>query len=257
MIQPITGSAGAESDRAQRVTEAKRRARHVLQSASHASVPGEVAGATRSAMGVVIGVVVVWVLLTTGGAGVATARLTAVAGVGFALAAGISEGLRVRARLGRLERELERERREIRDDREHECDEVRVLYEAKGFSEPLLGQVVDTLCADDERLLKVMMHEELGLATEQLEHPVTVGVITTVTALGSAAVVTAAVGWLPPAAQAIGVPAVASIWITVLAWLRSQLTDHDVVDLMASWLLAATVVVGTVYFLARLSVETG
>ena len=46
------------------------------------------------------------------------------------------------------------------------------MYRAKGFSGKLLDDVVDVLMADDNRLLKVMMEEEMGLVLRGYEHPI-------------------------------------------------------------------------------------
>ena len=45
------------------------------------------------------------------------------------------------------------------------------MYAAKGFSGKLLDEVVEVLMADDNRLLRVMLEEELGLTLEAIEHP--------------------------------------------------------------------------------------
>jgi len=75
------------------------------------------------------------------------------------------------ARLERLHRTLEEERWEIEHNREQERDELRALYEAKGFEGKLLDDVMDVLMADGDRLLKIMIEEELGLSLEVDEHP--------------------------------------------------------------------------------------
>lgn len=75
------------------------------------------------------------------------------------------------ARLGRLHRLIEEERYEIEHNREQEKEELIEMYESKGFSGKLLDQVIDVLMADDNRLLKIMLEEELGLTLESLEHP--------------------------------------------------------------------------------------
>mgnify|MGYP003687004931 FL=1 len=45
------------------------------------------------------------------------------------------------------------------------------MYRQKGLSGDLLTQVVDLFMADDNRLLKVMLEDELGLTLEAYEHP--------------------------------------------------------------------------------------
>lgn len=78
-------------------------------------------------------------------------------------------------RLERLHRILEQERWEIEHHRQQERDELRVLYVAKGFEGKLLEDVLDVLMSDNDRLLKVMVEEELGLSLASLEHPLKQG----------------------------------------------------------------------------------
>jgi len=75
------------------------------------------------------------------------------------------------SRLERLHRLIEEERWEIEHHRPQEREELKALYAAKGFSGRLLDESVDILMADDNRLLQVMLEEELGLSLESYEHP--------------------------------------------------------------------------------------
>jgi hypothetical protein len=75
------------------------------------------------------------------------------------------------ARLERLHRLIEEERWEIEHHRPQEREELMDLYEAKGFEGELLTEVLDVLMADENRLLQVMLTEELGLSLESYEHP--------------------------------------------------------------------------------------
>lgn len=75
------------------------------------------------------------------------------------------------ARLERLHRLIEEERWEIEHHRAQEREELMELYQAKGFKGELLSEVLDVLMADDNRLLEVMLVEELGLSLETYEHP--------------------------------------------------------------------------------------
>ena len=75
------------------------------------------------------------------------------------------------SRLERMHRVVEQERWEIQHHRKQERDELKELYQAKGFEGQLLEDVVDVLMADDERLLKVMVEEELCLRVGTHEHP--------------------------------------------------------------------------------------
>jgi hypothetical protein len=75
------------------------------------------------------------------------------------------------ARLDRLHRLIEEERWEIQHHRPQEREELMEIYQAKGFEGDLLTQVLDVLMSDDNRLLEVMLTEELGLSLEVYEHP--------------------------------------------------------------------------------------
>lgn len=75
------------------------------------------------------------------------------------------------SRLERLHRIVAEEKWEIDNHRQQERVELKALYQAKGFEGKLLDDVVDVLMADGDRLLKVMVEEELGLSLEVHEHP--------------------------------------------------------------------------------------
>lgn len=79
-------------------------------------------------------------------------------------------------RLERLHRILGQEKWEIEHHRQQERDELRELYAAKGFEGKLLEDVLDVLMADNDRLLKIMVEEELGLKLAAYEHPLKQGV---------------------------------------------------------------------------------
>ncbi|MBS0586010.1 MAG: VIT1/CCC1 transporter family protein [Verrucomicrobia bacterium] len=75
------------------------------------------------------------------------------------------------ARLERVNRLIADEKHEIETNREEEKEELTEIYRAKGFNPPLLDKVIDILMADDNKLLGVMLEEELGVALEVCEHP--------------------------------------------------------------------------------------
>lgn len=75
------------------------------------------------------------------------------------------------SRLERMHRIVEQERWEIQHHRQQEREELGELYRAKGFEGKLLEDVLDVLMADEERLLRVMVEEELCLSLGTQEHP--------------------------------------------------------------------------------------
>lgn len=74
-------------------------------------------------------------------------------------------------RLERMHRIVEQEHWEIKHHRPQEKEELKELYQAKGFSGKLLDDVVEVLMADEDRLLRVMVEEELCLTLRTFEHP--------------------------------------------------------------------------------------
>lgn len=60
---------------------------------------------------------------------------------------------------------------------EKERDEIREIYEAKGFKGALLEQIVDQITADKDRWVDVMMKEELEMAKET-KSPLAMGFVT-------------------------------------------------------------------------------
>jgi vacuolar iron transporter family protein len=154
---------------------AERHAQGMLEGAEvHGTeIPGHLSAATDAAKETAIVVVTVWALLIN--LNIPSLQIFEVLGV-FAMAwlvwkSGRSAWLGW-ARLERLHRVLAQEKWEIDHHRGQEREELVVLYSAKGFEGKLLDDVVDTLMADGDRLLKVMIEEEMGLSLESQEHPI-------------------------------------------------------------------------------------
>lgn len=79
------------------------------------------------------------------------------------------------SRLERLHRIVQEERWEIDHHRTQERQELKELYQARGLEGKLLEDVLDVLMADGDRLLKVMVEDELALTIENQEHPLKQG----------------------------------------------------------------------------------
>jgi hypothetical protein len=73
--------------------------------------------------------------------------------------------------LERIHRLIQQEKWEIDHHRDQEKEELLELYHAKGFKDKQLTEVVEVLMADDNRLLQIMLEEELGLSLGSFEHP--------------------------------------------------------------------------------------
>src|SRR3990172_979191 len=151
------------SDAADHVAEARQRARQVLAGESHIGAVDDWRRALVSARDALILIWLAWVALHGFGDPPFTGWMLVALSVALALLLGISTARSTHAQVQYYAAELDRERGEIRNNFEHEREEVRELYAAKGFRDPLLTQIVETLSADDDRLLKVMM-EEIGRA---------------------------------------------------------------------------------------------
>ncbi len=146
------------------------------------------------------------------------------------------------SRLERLHRLIEEERWEIQHNRAQEREELTDLYQAKGFHGKQLEQVIDTLMADDNRLLRVMLEEEMGLTLESYEHPLkqsfgaAIGVSVASIAILASAYLAQITGLLVAVALVLGfscwlsarternqtLPAV--IWILAVAFLTAGIT---------------------------------
>ncbi len=101
------------------------------------------------------------------------------------------------ARMERLHRVIEEERWEIEHHREQEKEELTEMYRAKGFSGKLLEEVIAVMMADDNRLLRIMLEEELGLTLEAYEHPLKQCLGAAVGVLAAAAVLLCAEFFFP------------------------------------------------------------
>lgn len=79
------------------------------------------------------------------------------------------------SRLERMHRIVAQERWEIQHHRPQEREELKELYRSKGLQGKLLDDVINVLMSDEERLLQIMVEEELGLSLETQEHPLKQG----------------------------------------------------------------------------------
>jgi VIT1/CCC1 family predicted Fe2+/Mn2+ transporter len=103
-------------------------------------------------------------------AGLAPEQLVRVA-LGEMMAGGVSMGLggylAARTSAQVLARRIATERIEISEEPDEERAELRAIYRRKGLRDPLLGQVVSSLSSNDDRWLKAMVSDELGIVEEE------------------------------------------------------------------------------------------
>lgn len=105
----------------------------------------------------------------------ASSRIVVITGLAATVAGAISMALGAyiasKSQQEFFESEIQREKREMAELPEEEREEVRQLYQAKGFSGPELEMVVHRITSNPQVWLKVMMEEELGLMAERFEDP--------------------------------------------------------------------------------------
>lgn len=244
-------TAQSASAAADHVSEARMRARHVLAGESHLGAVDDGRRALVSARDALVFIWLAWVALHGFGDPPATGWMLVALSAGLALLMGISTARSTHTQLQYYAAELDRERHEIRTDFEHERDEVHALYAAKGFQEPLLTQVVDTLCADEDRLLKVMMEEELGLFLYHVNHPILVGLWNFSAALAAGLALSlptalfssdTAHWWMPGGGFAL---------LTVISYLSARYTGRGITEFLAVGVIMALVTGGVSYTLSQ------
>lgn len=152
------------------------------------------------------------------------------------------------SRLERLHRLIEEERWEIQHHRDQEKEELRALYEAKGFSGKLLNEVVDVLMADDNRLLQVMLEEELGLNLGTYEHPLKQATGAVVGVAGASVIMFFGLFTLP----FWGVLLCAALIIALSAGTSAQLEKNKTLPSIIWNISVATLATCVVYFAAKI-----
>jgi len=152
------------------------------------------------------------------------------------------------ARLQRLHRVIEEERFEIEHHRPQEKEELTALYAAKGLTGKLLTEVIDVLMADDDRLLQVMLEEELGLSLEQIEHPLKQAAGVLVGVLGAFAILSFGLFVLPNFGPAL----CAFVVIALCAGTTAQLEKSSALPAIIWNLATAALAAGIVHFLAKM-----
>ncbi len=152
------------------------------------------------------------------------------------------------SRLERLHRVLAQEKWEIEHNRQQEREELGVLYAAKGFEGKLLEDVLDVLMADGDRLLKVMVEEELGLTLESQVHPLKQGIGAGLGVCAAGAILVAAFSYF----GILGMFIAGGITLLLTAWASAKLGDNLTIPAMVWNLGLAALSLGFIYFLLQL-----
>ena len=113
--------------------------------------------------------------------------LTGIAGiVAGAISMAIGEYISTKSQEEVYDAEKEPERKHIKNNLEHEVQELREFYSDKGFEGELLETIVQKIASDPEVLLREMMMAEFGVLEEERRSPVTATIIVAIAfALGS------------------------------------------------------------------------
>jgi VIT1/CCC1 family predicted Fe2+/Mn2+ transporter len=126
--------------------------------------------------------------------------------------------------------------------------ELTELYQAKGFTGKLLEEVVDVLMADENRLLRVMLEEELGLTLEAYEHPLKQSMGAALGVSISALLALLALYVYP----SFGLPLVSLLSIAGAAWMSARLERNLPLPAIVWSLSIAGFAGGSLYLLLRI-----
>lgn len=152
------------------------------------------------------------------------------------------------------ESQVEREKDHIRKFSAIEREEIRRIYEAKGFTGKQLDEIVNTITSDEQRWVDVMLAEELKVSPVEKS-----GLVKTAVIVGFAAVI----GSLIPVAPFFGLPIWIAMWgsialagaslfivgaykatVTVGVWWKSglQMLGIGLVTALVSYVIGAAIV---------------
>ena len=151
-------------------------------------------------------------------------------------------------RLERLHRLIDEEQWEIQHNREQEKLELTEMYRAKGFTGKLLEDVIDVLMSDDNRLLQIMLEEELGLTLEIHEHPLKQAVGAAVGVILASTLLIVSF-WLSPT---YALPVVAALLLFFAATVSAKLEKNKKTSGLVWQLAVAGSVAGASYIISKL-----
>lgn len=241
----------ATGDAAEHISDARQRARQMLSAEAHLGDVDDWRRVFVSARDALVLVWLTWIALHAfGDPPFVPGMLTAMA-VSLALLFGISTARSTRLQIEHFASELDRERTEIREHFDHEREEVVALYAAKGFREPLLSQVVDTLCSDEDRLLKVMMEEELGLQVHHMPHPLIVGLWNFGGAATAGLALALPLMWMSPDTAHLWMPIGGAGLMSIIAAIAARATRRPAIEFFTTGVVTAAVTGGVTYFLCQ------
>jgi hypothetical protein len=233
----------------QHVIEARQKGKTVSSEIHGAELPGHYSAAADSAKETALLIIILWTLLTEIGLPPQTLHTFMIVFLfGWLIWKVGRSAILGWSRLERLHRLIEEERWEIEHHRPQEKEELRAFYAAKGFTGKLLDEAIEVLMADDNRLLQVMLEEELGLSLESFEHPLKQASGAALGVLGSAIILAFGLFFLP----AWGTALCAALVITLSAGTTAQLMKNRPLPAIIWNLSVAALAAGCAHFLGRL-----
>jgi len=228
--------------------EARTKGMHASHEVHGTEMPGHYAASADAAKETGIYLLILWVLSLFLSFPRSLWMFLCVFSIGLAIWKTGRSALLGWSRMERLHRLIEEERWEIEHHRAQERKELAEMYRAKGFEGKLLEEVLDVLMSDDNRLLKVMLEEELGLTLEAYEHPLrqSLGALCGVAASASFCLFGQ---WAYPD---FGLPVCAAIAITGATVLSAKIENNRVFSVLLWHLAIASLVAGAAYFLSQM-----
>ena len=89
---------------------------------------------------------------------------------GFAMAVG--NYLSTRSRIEYIERERNRQNKEVQDQPEHKISEIKNIYAEKGIKDELLENLTKTIVSNRKIWVDVLMKEKMGMSNADDENPI-------------------------------------------------------------------------------------
>jgi vacuolar iron transporter family protein len=211
-------------------------------------MPGHIAAAADAGKEMAVILLLLWVVLPHFLTVQMTWMLMLLFSIGWIVWKTARSALLGWSRIERLHRVIEEERWEIEHHREQEKEELTEMYLAKGLTGKLLEEVIEVLMADDNRLLRVMLEEELGLTLEAYEHPLKQAFGAFLGSLASATLCLFGF-WSHPA---LGLPILATISVILCTIISAKLERNRVWSSIVWNLAVFGLVGGAIYFLIPL-----
>jgi VIT1/CCC1 family predicted Fe2+/Mn2+ transporter len=141
---------------------------------------------------------------------------------------------------------------------EKEREEIREIYAAKGFEGELLDKVVDTITADKDRWVDVMMKEELEMA-EETKSPLAMGGVTFASFLlfGFVPLIIYVVDYMRPVEGNLFLISsiLTGVCFVVIGWLKCAVTDTSKIRGIAETLILGGAAATLSYFVGDLLKE--